>query len=119
MYKMSAYKFVSNFDDDTTNNEPNVYFYQIASFADLKTKRYHCRRFTINYNNEFVNIKDRYISNRVLDKFLKIKKNNQYKLFPVYDLNYVDHPANTDILLLKSDLLATNYDYYGYAPIKN
>lgn len=113
---MTTYKFVSNFNDDEAIQEPNLYFYQVAAFADLQTNKYHIRRFTINHNNEFIDVKDRDISKRMFDKFLKYKKSNQYKLYPVYDLNYVDMPEISDILLLKSDLLS-NHDYAGYATI--
>ena len=114
---MSKYKFVQSFDEKTPCPEPNIHFYQIAAFANPKTKLYHVRRFAINYNNEFVSSRNHYINKRTFDKLLKKKKNNEYKLFSVYDLADVDFPVLSDILLLKSDILSTNYDYYGYAPI--
>lgn len=117
---MTTYKFVCGFnEEECANNEPNISFYQIAAFADLKTKSHHVRKFTINCSNEFVSIKNHHVNKRTLDKLIRQKKNNQYKLFPVYDLDYIDYPSTSDILLLKSDILSTNYDYYGYAPINN
>ena len=113
---MSKYKFVNSFDEPEPCNEPNISLYQIAAFADPKTNLYHARRFTINYNNEFVSVKNHYINKRMYRKLLKVKKNNEYKLFSVYDLENVGYPSLSDILLLKSDILSTNYDYYGYAP---
>ncbi|ARF09805.1 hypothetical protein Indivirus_3_54 [Indivirus ILV1] len=116
---MTTYKFVNSFKETCANNEPNVNFYQIAAFADLETKLYHVRKFTINCSNEFISVRNHNISQRSLDKLIKLKKNNEYKLFPVYDLNYVDYPSLSDILLLKSDMLSNNYYHYGYAPINN
>lgn len=114
---MSKYKFVNSFDEDKPCQEQNISYYQIASFADLKTKLYHARKFTINGNNEFVSVRDYYINKRTYEKLLRQKKNNEYKLYAVYDLNHIAYPTMPDILLLKSDILGTNYDYYGYAPV--
>ena len=116
---MTTYKFVNSFKEECANNEPNVDFYQIAAFADQKTNMYHIRKFTINCSNEFIAVRNHYIKKRTLDRFIRTKKYNQYKTFPVYDLEYVDYPSLSDILLLKSDLLSTNYYYYGYAPVNN
>lgn len=116
---MSKYKFVNSFDEKTKPvcDVPDIHFYQLAAFADLKTKLYHVRRFTINSTNEFVGVSDHYVNKRTFDKILKRKKNNEYKVFSVYNLNSVEYPSLSDILLLKSDILSTNYDYYGYAPV--
>ena len=116
---MSKYKFVNSFDEPEPCQEPNISFYQIAAFADLQTKLYHIRKFTINHNNEFVSVKNHHVNKRTYMKLIKHKKNNEYKLFSVYDLNQVAYPTLSDILLLKSDILSTNYDYYGYAPVNH
>ena len=115
---MSKFKFVQSFDEQPVCNIPNIHFYQLAAFADPKNKLYHVRRFTINSTNEFVGISDHYVNKRTFEKIIKKKKNNEYKVFSVYDLNSsVEYPSLSDILLLKSDILSTNYDYYGYAPV--
>ena len=114
---MSKYKFVNSFDEPECTAEPNINFYQLAIFADLNTKLYHIRRFTINQNNEFVAVRNHYINKRTFDKFLKKKKNHEYKMFSVYELDNVNYPTVSDILLLKSDILSTNYYHYDYAPI--
>ena len=113
---MSTYKFVNNFDNTVQQEEQQLSFLQIASFPNPKTKLYHVRRFIIDGKNEFAGIKEYFLSKRRYDKLLQRKKKNQYKLYSVYNLNIINYPCMSDILMLKSDILGSNYDYYGFAP---
>lgn len=113
---MSTYKFVNNFDKLDQPIETQLSFIQIASFPNPKTKLYHIRRFIIDQNNEFAGIKEYFLNKRKYDKLLQRKKGNQYKLYSVYNLNIINYPCMSDILMLKSDILGSNYDYYGFAP---
>lgn len=113
---MTTYKFVSNFDEQKQEVETTTRFLQIAAFPNPKTGLYQIRRFHVNQNNEFVNVKDYFISKSKYGKLLQKKKNNEYKLYSVYDLNQVKYPCKSDILLLKSDILGADYNYYGSAP---
>lgn len=108
------YKFVSKFNNETTSDSIN-YFYQLCTFKNPKTKKYCIRRFTINGNNEFIDIRDGELDSRDKYKFIKTHKSNEYKLYGTYDLTYIDYPVLTDILLLKSSILAKDADYTGYA----
>ncbi len=112
-----SHKFVSSFNQQTKQNITQTKsFLQIANFPNSKTKLYHVRKFIINDDNEFVNVKDYFLNKHTYDKLFNIKKKHEYKLYAVYDLNTVDYPTMADILALKSDILGANYNYYGFAP---
>ena len=108
------YKFVANFEEEQEEHLSS--FYQIASFSHPKTGKYHVRRFVINNNNEFLNVRDHNLDKKQYYKLLKRKKPNEYKMYSVYNLNSVNYPVLGDILAAKSSMLATNCDYYGAAP---
>lgn len=135
---MAYYKFVNSFKGEEVNKEPNITYYHVAAFSKRDplvnnnkglpkgspNGLYHVRKFIIDHNGEFINVKNYYVSKRVLVKLLKHKKDNQYKVFPVYDLNIIDYPTLPDILLMKSSLLSDkrsdplgNHNYSGFAPI--
>lgn len=116
---MSTYTFVNNFNNQNEFENDAISqlsFIQIASFPNPKTKLYHIKRFIIDQNNEFAGIKEYFLSKRRYDKLLQRKKRNQYKLYAVYNLNTVNYPSMSDILMLKSDILGSNHNYYGFAP---
>jgi len=111
---MTTYKFVDNFDPSEEEITSN--FLQIAEFMHPKTKHHHVRKFTINQSNEVINMKDYYLNKSKYERLLKKKKPNEYKLYSVYSLNDVNHPNASHILAMKSSILQTNHDYYGFAP---
>lgn len=112
---MSSYTFVSNFNHE--EEEPTFSsFYQMASFIDPKTNKYHLRKYTLNDKNEFVNIKEYQLTKKQYNRFFDKKKPNEYKLFAVYNLNMINYRTLAEILVAKSDILSCNYNYYGFAP---
>jgi hypothetical protein len=112
---MTTYKFVSNFNEPEQQNDL-ISFYQVASFSHPKNNTYHFRRFIINNDNHFVNIKEYFLNKKQFDKFIQKKKSNEYRMYSVYSLNTVAYPTLSDVLLVKSNTLKNNYNYYGYAP---
>lgn len=114
--RSGKYNFVNNFNDTPGTNSPLVSFYQLATFPNPKTNKYLLRRFIIDENNNFKQIKHYQLSQTSYNKFLKLKKPNEYKLLAVYDFTSVNYPSVADILFLKSAILSNNYDYSGYAP---
>lgn len=112
---MNTYKFVSSFDEPLDEGTTKSY-YQVAQFADRSTHLHHIRKYIVNGQNEFESVKEYNISKSKYKKLLQIKQKHEYKLYAVYDLNIVGHPTVTDILLLKSNILSTKYDYTGYSP---
>ncbi|QKF93785.1 hypothetical protein QKU48_gp0327 [Fadolivirus algeromassiliense] len=112
---MTTYKFVNNFDNSYRNTNL-ISFYQVGSFPHPKNGKYHLRKFVINDDNNFVQVKEYLVDKKIYTKFLQRKKSNEYKMYSVYDLGTVNYPSMSDVLLLKSDVLKGNYNYYGYAP---
>ena len=109
-----SYTFVNDFND--TVDRTIVTFLQITIHPNPKTKKYHVRKFKINNEGNFVDIKNYYLSKNKYDKLLKSKKQHEYKLYSVYTLEEVPYPSESDILLLNSSMLKTSYNYYGSAP---
>jgi hypothetical protein len=113
---MSTYKFVKTFDEPIEQDNTQLSFIQVASFPNPKTNLYHVRRFIVNQNNEIIGIKEYFLSKKRYDRLLQRKKRNQYKLYSVYNLNVVNYPCASDILMLKSNILGSDYNYSGFAP---
>jgi len=119
------HKFVARFNDDddlqkyqgyNVDDNTIIKFYQLGSFQHPINKMYHLRRYIINGKNEFINIKDYQLDKRQFKKFTTIRKNNEYKLYPVYDLDMAGVPTYGDILLAKSKILSNDSNYSGFAP---
>ena len=125
----TTYQFITKANQHETNhNSASLYlpklpqsqilsFYQIAIHQHPLTKLYHIRKFKIDENDNIINLSEYNIKKLHYDKLLTQKKNNEYKLYSVYNLNSVNYPTKSDILLLKSNILSTNNTYTGYAPI--
>jgi hypothetical protein len=93
-----------------------TYFYQICTFPDKHTNKYHLRKFTVNEQNEFTGISDYQLSTNQCKKFFNTKKDHEYKSYPMYSLEYVGYPNMSDVLGSKSDILNHRYSYTGSAP---
>lgn len=111
-----SYKFVDNFNEPEPKNETTTSFLQLASFAHPKTKLYHVKKYTFNESNEIINVKDYYLTKSKYNRLIRKKNNTEYKLYSVYNLNEVGLPNLSDILMRKSNMLQSNYNYYGSAP---
>jgi len=111
------YKFVSNFDDDVKPLQlPTVHFYQVCTFPNPKTKKYQLRRFTVNENNEFVDVKAGQIDETKYNQFIKTQHVNKYKPYSVYSIEDVSYPTLSDILLCRSDIMGhRDNNYSGFA----
>ena len=92
------------------------FFYQIATFPDPNTKKFHMRKFIISGGNDFLDIKEYQLTKKQAKKFYNDKKSNEYKGYSVYNLKDVGYPRMSDILTARSSILSTNYDYTGFAP---
>lgn len=90
-------------------------YYQVTTFPNPKTNRYHVRKFVINESNEFVSIKDYYLSTKTRDRLTETKRPSQYKLFNVYNLETVVYPNMNDIMVARSDLVKSDADFTGFA----
>ena len=92
------------------------FFYQISTFKNPKTKKYHMRKFVIDGNGKFIDIKDYNLTTNQCKTFYKTKKKNEYKKYNVYDLDNVQYPVLSDFHMAKSEILNNNFDYTGFAP---
>lgn len=115
---MATYKFVNDFNLTPKPNNLTT-FYQLSSFPNPKHGKYELRRFLVNDENEFVEIKNYLIDKKQYNKFIKYRKRQTYKIYSVYDLTLVSYPTLSDILQSRSDMLSSDYDYYGCAPFLN
>jgi hypothetical protein len=109
------YKFVSNFEEPKAIPEKIVEYYQICAFKDKDTGLYQVRKFTINGNNEFTEIKIMKLNKKDLKKLLATKKQNEYRIYSVYDVQMITYPTLSDVLELKSQMITGLYDDYGFA----
>ena len=113
-----TYQFVTHRDTTMLPKTPEeiCFVYQICTFPNPKTQRYHMRKFTLNGNNEFIDLRNYNLSKKQCKKFFKIKKSNEYKCFHTYSLDNIEYPKMADISLSRSNLLSQNNDYTGFAP---
>lgn len=116
------YRFVTknSYDPDENAQSEDLnsfsFFYQICAFPHPKTDKYHMRKFVINSKNEFLHTREYFLTKSQCKKFFKIKKQHEYKCYPVYTLNNINYPSLGEILDSRSSILNNNYDYSGYAP---
>lgn len=101
-------------DQNFNNSEEIIKFYQVCTFKNPGTDKYHARKFIINQKNEFVSAKEYRLKRSQYKKLLDTKKPNEYKCYSTYDLKNISYPSVSDILLAKSQILASNDDA-GYA----
>lgn len=92
-----------------------VKYYQIALYKNDKNL-YHVRRITLNGNNSITEVKEAFFKKDNLEEFVKSKKTNTYKIYPVYSLNRVEYPTAADISLARSDILHHSHNYTGFSP---
>lgn len=113
------YKFTCARGNDKYYNykpEPKHYeFYQICHFKNPTTNKYHVRKLIINELGEYIHTREGKYTDSQFQKFLELKKSNQYRIYPTYDLALIDYPKSNEILELQSDIINTENDYTGYA----
>lgn len=90
-------------------------YYQIALHPNPKTKLYHIRKFKIDENDNITKMSEYNVQKSQYEQLIKSKKPHQYKLFSVLDLKNTNYPQKGDILMLKSNILASSTSYTGYA----
>lgn len=112
------YRFTTkSIQDDLLYNPPirQFKYYQICSFKNPWTGKYHIRRLIMNSKNEFVNIEELYIDKRQYQRFVKTHRLNEYKLYNTYDLNHVSLPTMGEITIVQSPILENDNGMGGYA----
>ena len=120
-YKFSSVSTKSIYDIDITNNsnEKISHFFQICTYKNPLTDKYIGRRFTIK-NADFSSIENILLNEDQFKKLFNNLSDNEYKCFPVYNLDNIAYPNLSDVIVSQSDLLINNdFDTYdGFAPFK-
>lgn len=115
--KRTKYHFVSPSEQQEQINPDKInFYYQICTFPNPSTSKFHMRKFVINDKNEFIAINDYHLNKKQAKKFFSMKKPHEYKCYSVYSLEDVNYPHLSEVLTSKSDILSNNYDYSGFAP---
>ena len=114
--KNVRYHFVNTRVEDIDKEDDYSFFYQICAFPDPYSKKYELRKFVINKNNEFLQIKKYILNKKQCKKFYKTKKKGEYLAYPVYNLDEIEYPKLGEILTCKSQNIMDSYDYSGFAP---
>jgi hypothetical protein len=105
--KRTKYHFITR--REPSNEQLNdidqfTFFYQICTFPNPNTNKFHLRKFVINNRNEFVNTQEFYLSKRQCKRFYEMKNSHEYRNYPMYSLDDVPYPKASDITLSKSSL---------------
>ncbi|AYV78863.1 MAG: hypothetical protein Edafosvirus40_8 [Edafosvirus sp.] len=106
-------------EEDEMTYKPSTkmsFFYQVCLFRNPWDNFYYVRRFTLNGNNDFVDVKEAKYNEKQYKKLLEKCKINEYKCYSSYNFENIDYPQKGDILASTSNILSKDFDYSGYAP---
>lgn len=98
-------------------NRVRYSFYQICGIQNPHTNKFTVRKLIF---DEYQNIVKEYVKEydkKTIQKFIKHKKNNKYKMYSTCDLSIIGYPRADEILNANSSLLNKNYDDYGYEEV--
>jgi len=113
------YNFIKPEDYEVKQKKYFV-FYQLTLFKHPKTNKHHIRKFVLDDDYNFVDVKEYYITKEQYDKFIKTHPYNKYKQYQVYTLDNIEYPNMSDILTCQSDILhnkSNDQFYTNFAPI--
>lgn len=96
--------------DFEPREERYTFFYQLCTFANPSNQKYDMRKFVLNNNNEFVSVENFQLTKKQCKKFFQVKKQNEYKCYPVYNLHNIEYPNASDILTCQSSILSNESD---------
>lgn len=119
---MKKIKFVGNEIDDLTfkPEKSRNTFYQICQFKNPYTELYGTRKVIFNENYDIIQKFEKEYSIHKLRKFMKKNSEaNKYRVYPVNDINYIDIPNNSDLMMANSDLINRNVDSLNKTQDKN
>jgi hypothetical protein len=91
-------------------------FYQITSFPNPKTNRFMVIKFTYDQQMIIRKVKQYYAKKNIIDKLFQNIGSHKYKLYPCIDLNQIEPPSVSDLIIGASSNTNNNYNYTGYAP---
>jgi len=91
------------------DNHNVVEFFQISAFKDPQRNKHHIRRFIINDNSDTINMLEYYVGNKVYNKLINSLPINRFRSYDTLNLNDIESPSISDILLSDSELLNNKY----------
>lgn len=117
--KRPTYEFSTTKDPSLLPKTPEeiCFVYQICTFKNPRTHKFHMRKFTLNGENQFIRLHNYRLSKKQCKLFFKIKKAHEYKCFSTYTLEEIEYPKLGDILMARSNILSMNHNYTGFAPV--
>jgi hypothetical protein len=101
----------------TLTNRPktNVQrFYQLCAFVNPKSKLHEARAYIVQ-DNTILNYKTYHINETTYRKLISTLRENKYRLYATYTLDYIDPPDACDISLMQSEMLNVDHNYSGHA----
>lgn len=119
MLLKNKYTFVTsnrNVPDVFAPDEP-VIFYQICSYSDPTTHRYHMRKIFYDQDNNIKEIKNFYLTPDQANLFYKSKNLFEYKIYPMYNFDLVELPCETMLEKARSELFKCHDDGSKYYSI--
>lgn len=108
---------VENYMYNPTIQNKITIFYQVCVFKNPWTHKYHIRKFVLNANNEFVEIKDYQLTEKIYKKFTEGLGQHKHKYYSTYSLDDIAYPHMSEILTAQSELFTNETDYFGFAKI--
>ena len=112
----TKYTFTERDDVYLYKPEPALHkYYQVCAFKNPTTNKYDVRKFIVNEKGEFVSVTKRKYNETQYTKFFKEHRQNEYKLFATYNLDFIDYPKTGDIFMSQSSILNNDYTQYDYS----
>lgn len=102
--KCSDYNFVTNFNKKSKAENDLKYFFQIATFS-YNNKDYMIRKFMVTDMFTIKCITKHTATRDEVKEFMSKYPPNMFRLYPVYDIETVGFPSQTDLLMLSSEML--------------
>lgn len=97
---------------------PPMRYYQICGFANPRKLKYEVRLINIDENNDIANYKVYLLTKSEHSKLLKTLRDNVYRLYATYSLDYVELPNCNDLAVARSDMICNDSYYSGFASVK-
>lgn len=106
---------------DEIRNNPNLdkpmKFYQICTFIHPKKQKYEVRIVKIDGNNEIESSEVIDVPKKTYKYLIRTLRENLYKVYATFSLDYVDLPSCNDIYVARSPMINIDSAYSGFAQL--
>lgn len=117
MLLKKKYTFVTsnrNFDNEIFLADKTTYYYQVCTYPDTKTGRFHMRRFLMDGDNFIKDLKYFYLTKDQLTLFYTKKRPNIYKTYPMNNFDTISAPTDEELDMARSELFTMDVDNTNY-----